>query len=255
MEDTDGVVVTQQRDVEHAANRTVLGTVLPKHLTVERRLGRILAVDDRFEVVVDDGPSLENCPALPGLTNERSARADPESTAALEGVRHPLGLVPDETVDLDVVHLAEAGGGVDDCLEDVCRLGRGGGDDPEYLAEGGLLLQRCRDPLVALLKILEQSGVGDGDGGLIRERLDQRDLARTVPLRNAPPDEQDADRLPIMNQGHADGRHRPPTRVSGKAARCADRTDPVRGWSVARGRRRPCLYAQSGAIAGQACWP
>ena len=48
----------------------------------------------------------------------------------------------------------------------------------------GLLLQRLGDLAVALLKLgvallqlLEQPGVLDGDDGLVRERLQQRDLA------------------------------------------------------------------------------
>ena len=65
------------------------------------------------------------------------------------------------------------------------QVGRRRGDDPQHLGRGGLLLQRLGDLAVALLKLgvallqlLEQPGVLDGDDGLVRERLQQRDLLR-----------------------------------------------------------------------------
>ena len=58
------------------------------------------------------------------------------------------------------------------------------GDHPQDLGRGGLLLQRLGDLAVALLELgvallqlLEQPGVLDGDDRLVRERLQQRDLA------------------------------------------------------------------------------
>ena len=65
-----------------------------------------------------------------------------------------------------------------------CEIGRRGGDDAQHLGRGRLLLQRlglrALELGVALLQLLEQPGVLDGDDGLVGERLQQRDLADRV---------------------------------------------------------------------------
>ena len=68
-------------------------------------------------------------------------------------------------------------------VEHALQVGRRRGDDAQHLGGGGLLLQRLGDLAVALLKLgvallqlLEQPGVLDGDHRLVRERLQQRDL-------------------------------------------------------------------------------
>ena len=72
---------------------------------------------------------------------------------------------------------------LDDRLEHTASDRSARGDDPQDLGRGGLLLQRLGDLAVALLKLgvallqlLEQPGVLDGDDGLVGERLQQRDL-------------------------------------------------------------------------------
>ena len=49
-------------------------------------------------------------------------------------------------------------------------------DHPQDLGGGGLLLQRLGQVGIALLQLLEQPHVLDGDDRLVGERLDQRDL-------------------------------------------------------------------------------
>ena len=61
-------------------------------------------------------------------------------------------------------------------VEDRLRRRWARGDDPQHLGRRGLLLQRLAELAVALLQLLEQPGVLDGDDGLVRERLQQRDL-------------------------------------------------------------------------------
>ena len=69
-------------------------------------------------------------------------------------------------------------GALDERVEDRLEIGRRGGDDPQHLGGRRLLLQRLAKLAVALLQLLEQAGVLDGDDGLVRERLQQGDLAR-----------------------------------------------------------------------------
>ena len=56
-------------------------------------------------------------------------------------------------------------------MENGVEIGGRGGDHPQHLAEGGLLLQRLGDLAIAFLQLLEQAGVLDGDHCLVRERL------------------------------------------------------------------------------------
>ena len=66
---------------------------------------------------------------------------------------------------------------LDDRLEDALWIGRRGRDYAEDLGGGGLLLQRPGEVGGALLQLLEEAGVLDGDDRLIRERLEEGDLA------------------------------------------------------------------------------
>ena len=72
--------------------------------------------------------------------------------------------------------LAQARGTLDDRVEDRLEVGRRGGDHAQDLGGRRLLLQRLGQLAVALLQLLEQPGVLDGDDGLVGERLEQRDL-------------------------------------------------------------------------------
>ena len=56
------------------------------------------------------------------------------------------------------------------------EIGGRAGDDPQHLAGGRLLLQRLGEIAVAILQLLEQARVLDGDDRLISECLQQGDL-------------------------------------------------------------------------------
>ena len=56
------------------------------------------------------------------------------------------------------------------------QVGRRAADDAQDLAGRRLLLQRLGQLAVALLQLLEQPRVLDGDDGLVGEGLQQRDL-------------------------------------------------------------------------------
>ena len=63
-----------------------------------------------------------------------------------------------------------------DGVQHLIEVGRRGGDGTKHVGRGGLLLQRLAQLSVALLQLLEQPGVLDGDHRLVGERLQQRDL-------------------------------------------------------------------------------
>jgi hypothetical protein len=56
------------------------------------------------------------------------------------------------------------------------QLGNRAADDLEHVGGGGLLLQRFGKIVSALTQLFEQSRVLNGDDGLAREVLDDRDL-------------------------------------------------------------------------------
>ena len=72
--------------------------------------------------------------------------------------------------------LAQPSGALDEGAEDRLQVDRRARDDPQDLGRRRLLLQRLGRVAVALLQLLEQAGVLDGDDGLVGERLQQLDL-------------------------------------------------------------------------------
>jgi hypothetical protein len=123
-------------------------------------------IHDGIRIVVNDGPSLKDRPSLPRLANDGPPRADLQWTRASEMVRCSLGLVPNDSIDRDIVYVAEARDRLGNRLEDVCGIRGGGRDDPEHLGGCRLLLQG----LVQLLQGLVQRSLGPnrslGGGGL-----------------------------------------------------------------------------------------
>src|SRR5205085_196097 len=78
---------------------------------------------------------------------------------------------------------------------------------------GGLLLQRLGDLAVALLKLgvallqlLEQTTISEGDHRLIRKRLQQSNLMIAVRPGWSPNHGDPADSLPVLHQRHGDCR-------------------------------------------------
>jgi hypothetical protein len=73
--------------------------------------------------------------------------------------------------------LAKTAGVFHDHLEDRADVRRRARDHPQDLAGGGLLLEGLGELTVLGLQLVEQPGVLDGDGRLVREGLHQGDLA------------------------------------------------------------------------------
>ena len=75
-----------------------------------------------------------------------------------------------------VIDPTNPGGALDDGVEDRLHVRRRAADDAEHLGRCRLMLQRLAQFCVALLDLLEQPHVLDGDHGLIGEGFEQRDL-------------------------------------------------------------------------------
>jgi len=69
----------------------------------------------------------------------------------------------------DSLAVAESGRDVDDRLQNRVRVCRRGGDHAQHIGGRRLLLQGIVQLKVALLQLLEESGVLDGDGRLVGE--------------------------------------------------------------------------------------
>src|SRR5690242_5379898 len=101
----------------------------------------------------------------------------------------------------------EAPRAVHDSVEYGLCVSRRAADDTKHLGRGRLLLERLREISIARLQLLEQPDVLDGDDGLGREGLEERDLLIRERL----------DRVPVEGQGsqervvleHGDGQRRP----------------------------------------------
>ena len=86
-------------------------------------------------------------------------------------------LAVDHAPDRGARRFAQARGSArDDGVEDALEVGRRGGDHPQDVGRRGLLLQRLAQLAVALLQLLEEPSVLDGDDRLVRKRLQQCDL-------------------------------------------------------------------------------
>jgi hypothetical protein len=133
--------------------------------------------------------------------SERNRRLDTTET------RHLLDLLADRAPDADLGGAAEATGAADHRVEDTLQVGWRRRDNPQRLGGDGLLLQRLRDPTVALLKLgvaplqlREQARVLDGDHGLVRERLQLRDMGRAERIHSTRVEREHANQLVAPNQ-------------------------------------------------------
>jgi hypothetical protein len=84
-------------------------------------------------------------------------------------------------VAVDLVHdallgVTEQGSAFDDRVEYGPEAGRGAADDGEDLGHGGLLVEGFGDLAVAVLELVEEAGVFDGDDGLVGEGLEKSNL-------------------------------------------------------------------------------
>jgi hypothetical protein len=75
-----------------------------------------------------------------------------------------------------IINSTNPHGALDDGVEHRLHVGRRTADDAEHLGRRRLMLQSLAQFRVALLDLLEQSHVLDGDHSLIRERFEKGDL-------------------------------------------------------------------------------
>ena len=127
--------------------------------------------------------------------------------------RHLVGGAQDEgaadivkLVDGAAIGLGEAGGVRHDGGEHFLEVQRRG-DGLADLPEGAQLLDGAGKLGGALLELLEQPGVGDGDSRLVGERLDERDLAGGVRDGSVAGHGKRADRLVLVQERDGHGRH------------------------------------------------
>src|SRR5437762_1962806 len=78
-----------------------------------------------------------------------------------------------------VVNPAHPCGALADGIKHRLHVSRRAADDTEHLGGRGLVLQRLAQRSVALLELVEQPHVLDGDHRLVRERFQELDLPLT----------------------------------------------------------------------------
>ena len=115
------------------------------------------------------------------------------------GAKRELTGVRIQLVDRATVGASEASRVRDDRGQHLLEVERRG-DGLADLAERTLLLDRLRQLARALLQLLEQAGVLDGDDGLVGERLQQRDLMLGERTYLVTTDGRSADRPSLPNQ-------------------------------------------------------
>src|SRR5215470_10773254 len=75
-----------------------------------------------------------------------------------------------------VIHPTNAGGALDDGVEDWLHVGGRAADDAEHFCRSGLVLQGFAQFSVALLDLFEEPYILDGDHSLVREGFEELDL-------------------------------------------------------------------------------
>ena len=172
------VALAHKRD-HHQTARELRRAVKPLETgALLLRDDRILLVHNLLEVVDDDRALLQDGPAAHRTRPNGKTLPNHDRPEDSPQVRDPLVLIAEDARDPDVVGRAERACTLNDGVQDVAEIGRRGRDHTQHLGGDRLLLQRLAQLAVALLQFLEQAGVLDGDDGLVRERLQQRDLLR-----------------------------------------------------------------------------
>jgi hypothetical protein len=109
--------------------------------------------------------------------------------------------------DVRVVRATESGGVAGHGLKHRLQIGRRAGDDPQDLTRGRLLLERLGQLAVATLQLLKEPRVLDRDHRLVRERLEQLDLAVGERADLVAQNDDRPDRFALAHQGR--GQHGP----------------------------------------------
>ena len=123
-----------------------------------------------MDVVDDDALPIQDRPPAGELAGEGKLQAH-QPLHLLARVRGIVETGAFQPFDHGIAGLAQPHRALSDGVEHALEVGRRRGDDPQHVAEGRLLLQRRRDAAVALLELLEQAGVLDGNDRLVSERL------------------------------------------------------------------------------------
>jgi hypothetical protein len=93
-------------------------------------------------------------------------------------------------------------------LEDSSGIVWGTADGTKNSSDSSLLFERLGDLAVAVLELVEQASVLDGDDGLVGEGFECGDLGVVERLRHAALHRDASDHLPALLQGHSkDGEH------------------------------------------------
>ena len=99
-----------------------------------------------------------------------------------------------------VINPTNPGGALDDGVEDRLHVRRRAADDAEHLGRCRLMLQGLAQFCVALLHLLEQSHVLDGDDGLVGEGFEELDLPVRERSNSCPPNHDAANRRSFSQQ-------------------------------------------------------
>src|SRR5262249_48524536 len=113
---------------------------------------------------------------------------------------------PNQTVPLaesqhHVINPTNPGRALNDGIKDRLHVRRRTTDDPKHLGRCSLMLQCLAQFCVALLDLLEQPDIFDGDYGLVGEGFEELDLLFREGADYSTTNDDDADRLVLAHEG------------------------------------------------------
>ena len=100
--------------------------------------------------------------------------------------------------------VAQGRGAGDDAFEHDGQFARIGADQPQDLRRCGLEFERLGEVRVPFLDLAEQTGVVDGDRGLIGERLEEFDRVVAVATRSFPCEDDGPERLALAHHRYGE---------------------------------------------------
>ena len=133
----------------------------------------------RLRVLDVDGGALANGAGVQSIRVDQHRKLGPQTlpAALVSGrERDEVDLIPGDARHHRRMAAQEPLDALHDRVEDGSHVGLRLADHPQDVRGRGLLLERRRQIAVALLQLLEQPGVLDGDDALIGEGLEQREL-------------------------------------------------------------------------------
>ncbi len=188
----DRVVLAHQR---HRQQR-----VMPKP-SLHFAPARILVLGLQREVLQVDGRPVDDGPARDQPAADRKYIAYGGGRVA-DPARHPAHVLALDQRDDRLRGVAELQRALGNGIQHRLHVGRRCRYHAQDFADGGLLLE-------ALLGLVEQPHIVDGDRGLARKRLHERDLVRRKQSRFAPIEEDGAIRASFTDQRNGEHRTTP----------------------------------------------